>query len=377
MSTGAIPFRLASLFEAVNAGYLRYNGAMDKVLVTGGCGFLGSTIVKSLLGRGARNVRILALPDETTTNVDGLDVEIVRGNVLSLDDCKKAVDGIDTVFHTAAIYKAFMPDPTMMYEVNNRGTFNMMEASRRANVKTVVYTASIVALGRPPEGQIGDEDTAYDAWDLTFAYSRAKYHSRKIAEDFGAWGMDVRVVCPGMVFGPGDIGPTPSGKLIVDVLKMEPWSKFPASLAATIRTGETRGLPPTYVEGGANFVDVRDAAEVHVLAATKGQPNRRYLATAHNLTQAEFLQAVNRALNIERRYMKLPTPIARKMVDAFEAQAIKTNTEPPLAKSFFEYSLKPSFFSNERSVKELGATYRPIEETIADAVEYFRKVGYA
>ncbi|MEZ4288249.1 MAG: NAD-dependent epimerase/dehydratase family protein [Polyangiales bacterium] len=104
---------------------------MKNVLVTGGCGFLGSTIVKVLLARGVESVRVQALPNESTDNIDGLDVEVVRGNVMNNDDCIAAVKGIDTVFHTAAIYKSFMPDPTMMYEVNNRGTFNMMEASRR------------------------------------------------------------------------------------------------------------------------------------------------------------------------------------------------------------------------------------------------------
>ena len=354
-----------------------YNGAMDNILVTGGCGFLGSAIVKALVDDGCENIRVLALPGETTRNIDGLQVEVVRGNVLEQDACIAAVKDITTVFHTAAIYKSFMPDPTAMYEVNNRGTFNMMEASRREGVKTVVYTASIVALGRPPEGELGDEDTKYDAWDLKFAYSRAKYHSRKIAEDFGNWGMDVRVVCPGMVFGPGDIGPTPSGKLIVDVLKMKTWAQTPKAILQNLRNGEADALPPTYVEGGASFVDVRDAARVHVLAVKKGRPNRRYLATAHNLSQADFLQAVNRALSIDRRYLKLPTPIARKMIDVFETQAIKTNTEPPMARSFFEYALKPSFFSNQRSIEELGATYRPIEETIQDAVGYFKEMGYA
>jgi len=122
---------------------------MQKVLVTGGCGFLGSHIVRSVLDRGAGPVRVLALPDESTLNVEGLDVEIIRGNVLSIEDCKKAVEGIDTVFHAAAIYKGFMPDPSMMYEVNNRGTFNMMEASRRAGVDKVIYTASRSATRTP------------------------------------------------------------------------------------------------------------------------------------------------------------------------------------------------------------------------------------
>ena len=257
---------------------------MQKVLVTGGCGFLGSHIVRSLIDRGVGRVRVFALPSETTRNVEGLDVELVRGNVLSPADCTRSVDGIDTVFHAAAIFKAFMPDPTMMYEVNNRGTFNMLEASRRAEVQKVIYTASIVGLGRPSLGQLADEDTRYEAWDLTFAYSLSKYHSRRIAEDFGRWGMDVRVVCPGMIFGPGDIGPTPSGQVICEVLRTRPFREAPKSLLQFARGDAVEGMPPLYVDGGTSFVDVRDAAEVHLLTAERGRPNRRYIATAHNLS---------------------------------------------------------------------------------------------
>ena len=269
-----------------------------------------------------------------------------------------------------------MPNPTMMYEVNNRGTFNMMEASRRAGVDKVIYTASIVSLGRPTPGRIGDEDTEYDAWDLTFAYSRSKYHSRTIAESFGSWGMDVRVVCPGVILGPGDIGPTPSGQLIIGVLRTKPFKQAPQMLMQMMRGKAIEGLPPMYVDGGTSLVDVRDVAEVHVLAAERGRPNRRYIATAHNVSQGEFIEAITRAANLNLRFIKIPEPLARRVVDRMERQAAKAGIDPVLSRAFFEYSLIPSFFSNRRSVEELGAAYRPIDETIRDAVEYFRQAGY-
>lgn len=334
---------------------MRYKDPMKNALVTGGCGFLGSSIVRALLDRGVK-VRILALPSEPTKNVDGLDVEIVHGNVLSPQDCLKAVEGMDTVFHAAAIYKAWMPDPTAMYEVNDMGTFHMLEACRRAGVEKVVYTASIVAIGRPPEGTLADERTPYDAWDIDFPYSRAKYHSRRIADAFAMWGLDVRIVCPGIVFGPRDIGPTPSGKLILETLKGE--------------------APPIYVDGGATYVDVRDAAEVHVLAAERGKAGETYVATAHNLDNIGLLRAIGRVVGKERKYVRVPVPVARALIQLGEVQAKKTGVEPQLSRVFFEYSLKPSFYSNEKSVRELGASYRPIEETIRDAIAWFRENGY-
>jgi dihydroflavonol-4-reductase len=326
---------------------------MKSALVTGGCGFLGSQVVKQLLQRGV-SVRVLALPNEPSDNLAGLDAEIVRGNVLDRKTCESAVAGTDTVFHAAAIYKAWMPDPTMMYRVNMSGTFNMLEAARRAGVQKVIYTASIVSIGRPKPGEVGHESTEYEAWDVDFAYSRSKLHSRELAEDFGRWGLDVRVVCPGVVLGPGDISPTPSGQLIINTLK---------------------GGPPFYMDGGASYVDVRDAANVHVMAAENGQTGERYIATKHNLTPLEFMQAVDRAAGRKRRYFKIPEGLARRVVNAMDKRATKTGKEPLLAKNMFEYSVVPCYYSGAKSERELGATYRPIDETMRDAIAYFRERG--
>ncbi|MFW5921304.1 MAG: NAD-dependent epimerase/dehydratase family protein, partial [Polyangiales bacterium] len=214
--------------------------------------------------------------------------------------------------------------------------------------------ASIVALGRPPVGEVGDESTPYEGWDVDFPYGRTKFLSRWIAQDFANWGLDVRIVCPGMVFGPGDVAPTPSGQLIINAVK---------------------GGPPIYTDGGASYVDVRDAAEVHVLADEKGKAGEVYLATAHNLHVNELQQAIDRVLGRSRKYRRLPVPLARAAVTAMERQAQKKGQEPPIPRIFFEFSLKPSFYSNEKSKRELGATYRPLDQTIREAIDWFRQRG--
>lgn len=329
---------------------------MKNALVTGGCGFLGSFVVKELRARDV-SVRVLAVPGEARDNLAGVTgVEIVEGDVTSPEACRRAVVGVDTVFHVAAIYADWAPDPTRMYDVNMRGTFHVLEAARRARVEKVIYTASIVSVGRPQPGMLGDERTAYEAWDIDFPYSRSKYFSREIAEYFAAWGdLDVRVVCPGIVFGPGDIRPTPSGNLII------------ASM--------TTPGPAVVMEGGASYVDVRDAAAAHVLCAEKGKPGERYLATAHNLSNAELVAAIDRVTGRKRRSVRLPTAVARSIVRGMEAQARRTGTPPLLVRTFFEYALRASYYDNTKSVRELGARYRPIDETIRDAVAYFRARG--
>jgi len=265
-----------------------------------------------------------------------------------------AVAGTDTVFHVAAVYRDWAPDPTSMYDVNIRGTFHVLEAARRARVERVVYTASMVSIGRPEPGSLGDEQTAYEGWDLDFPYSRSKYFSRELAETFGQWDQDVRIVCPGLILGPGDIRPTPSGRLIIN----------------SFLEG-----PAVHFSGGASYVDVRDAAAAHLLAAERGKPGERYLATAHNLTNHDFVSAIDRATGRRRRQLRLPTGVARTIIRTMEHRARRTGRPPLLTRHFFEYCQKPSFYSNAKAVRELGATFRPMEDTLRDAIAYFRERG--
>lgn len=327
---------------------------MKKALVTGGCGFLGRWITKLLLDEGV-SVRVLAAGGESRDNVAGLGIEVVEGDVRNIGDVTRAVAGVDTVFHAAAIYTDWAPDPSRMYDVNLKGTFHVLEAARRAGVERVVYTASIVSLGRSRSGGLADETTPYECWDLDFPYSRSKLHSRELAEYFAAWDLDVRVVCPGIVLGPNDIRPTPSGAIILGSMK-------------------TPG-PAVVYDGGASYVDVRDAARVHLLAATKGKKGERYVASAHNLTNAELVAAIDRVTGRRRRAMKIPVGVARTLARGMEAQAARTGKPPLLSRDFFEFSLVPSFYDNAKSKRELGASYRPLDESVRDAVAWFRERG--
>lgn len=330
---------------------------MGTALVTGGAGFLGSSLVRELLESGDTTVRVLALPEEPLDNLEGLDVEIVHGDVTDPGVALCSTDGIDTLYHCAAIYKDYMPDPRPMYTVNLSGTFNMLEAARRNDVPTTVATSSITALGRPAPGRLSDESSPYEAWGVDFPYTRTKYLSQKLAEDFAAWGLDVRIVCPGVIFGPRDIGPTPSGRIIINAL------------------GE--GAPPLTTEGGSSYADVRDVARVHVLAATKGEPGGVYAATAHNLDNRAFVRAVLRAAgrDPDKRLVRVPGPIMSRLARIAEAMAIRKGQDPDMTAAMLDYSRRPLFIDNRRSIEELGATYRPIDETIRDAIADFRQRG--
>ncbi len=324
---------------------------MEKALVTGGLGFLGSWIVKRLRAREIE-VRVLALPGERDENLEGERVERIDGDIRDPEACARAVDGCDAVFHAAALYEAWAPDPTRMYEINVRGTFHVLEAARRARAERIVVTASIASLGRPPEGAIADERSPFESWDIDFPYARSKYLGRELAEAFAAWGLDVRIVCPGIVIGPNDTRPTPSGALIL--------------------TSQRMPGPPIAFAGGASYVDVRDAAEAHVLAALSGKPGERYVVAGAPLSNLEFVEAIERATGRLRKARVLPVPLARALVRGFEAKSRLTKRPPELSRAFFEFGLRPSYFSSAKAERELGVAFRPIDESIRDAIAFFR-----
>ena len=325
---------------------------MQHALVTGAPGFLGAHIVKTLLQRGV-TVRGWARPGEPRDNLAGLPVEIIEGDVRDPERALAAVQGIDTVFHAAAIYESWAPDPTLMYDVNLRGTFNVLEAARRVGAK-VVQTASVVALGRPAPGKLANEDTPYEAWEVDFPYSRSKYLSMRLAEDFAAWGLDVRIVCPGYVMGPGDRTPTPSGQLLLAL---------------------AQGKAPGWTPGGVAYVDVRDAAEGHVRAAERGQAGRRYIVAGHNIDNKALLQVVSRAAGRRGLAIRLPKTVVIAAAQVMQRIALARGQRPDLAVPMLAFGMRECFFDNRRAREELGLRFRPFEDTVADSLAWFREVG--
>ena len=325
---------------------------MQHALVTGAPGFLGAHIVEALVRRGVK-VRGWARPGEPRDNLKDLPLEIIEGDVRDPECARRAVAGIDTVFHAAAVYESWAPDPTLMYDVNLRGTFNVLEASRQVGAR-VVYTASIVALGRPAPGALGHEDTPYEAWDVDFPYSRSKLHSLALAHDFAAWGLDVRMVCPGYVMGPGDRTPTPSGQLLLAL---------------------AQGKAPGYSPGGVAYVDVRDAALGHVRAAERGQPGRRYIVSGHNIDNKALLKIVARAAGRRGLAVRLPKPVVKAAALAMQKLAVARGRRPDLAVPMLEYGMRDCYYDNRRAREELGLRFRAFEDTVSDSLAWFREVG--
>lgn len=326
-----------------------------KTLVTGAAGFIGSALVRLLLARG-REVRALVEPGASLRNLDGLDVEIMEGDIRDRDAVHAAVQGTRTLFHLAAIYRLWLPDNRLMYEVNVEGTKNVLFAAMRHNVERVVHTSSIAAVGLPEPGRLASEDTEFNYWDRANHYMRSKWLSERDALRFAAEGVPVVVVNPAFPFGERDIAPTPTGRFIVEALNHR---------------------VPGYPAGGFNAVDVNDVAAAHVLAEERGEVGRRYILGGHNLTYKAFYDAVTEVAGLPPIKRKMPGPLIHGMAWAMEKFATYTHTPPRITRKAARYARREVWFDTSRARAELGMPLTPLHDTIDRAVRWFRESGYA
>jgi dihydroflavonol-4-reductase len=318
-------------------------------LVTGGTGFIGSAVVRRLLARG-RRVRCLVEPKAPRDNLAGLDVEIVPGDILDRAGVERAVAGCDAVYHLAAIYSLWVPDEQVIYDVNVEGTKNVLWAALHAKVRRVVHTSSIAAVG-VQDGGIADEQSPFRDWQDSNAYIRSKYLSDLDARRMAAEGLPVVIVCPAFPFGARDIAPTPTGSFIIEALE---------------------GRVPGYTAGGFCAVDVDDVAECHVLAEEKGRVGERYIAGAHNVTYAQFYEAVTRIARLRPIRRQLPSAAVMAVAHGTEAWARWRGGTPRITVQAARYALRRAWFDASKAVRELGMPQTPLDATIEKAVRWFR-----
>jgi len=329
-----------------------------RALVTGATGFVGAHLARALLGRGF-TVRCLVRPAGAAgRRVDllaGLPVEIVPGDLRRPDSLRAAVAGCDVVYHCAADYRLFTPDPSEMMAANVTGTDNLLTACADAGVGRVVYTSSVGALGLVDGGGPADEGTPVTLDAMIGSYKRSKYQAERIAEQWAARGLPVVIVNPSTPVGEGDVKPTPTGQMVVDFLLR----KFPA-----------------YVDTGLNLIDVRDVAAGHLLAAERGRPGERYILGHRNMTLKEILDTLARLTGLPSPRLRVPHWLPLAAAHVATAAARLTGRPPRVTPEAVRMSRHRMFFDAGKAVRELGLPQSPIDAALARAVAWFDDHGY-
>lgn len=325
-----------------------------KTLVTGTTGFLGAALLRELIADG-RDVRVLVRPDANRSNIEGLDAEVVTGDLRDRDSLAAALQGCEVLYHAAAYYSLWSRDKRMMYDINVQGTRNILEAAMTANVRKVVYTSTVGCIGLWPDGRPADEQTPLDPAILCNDYKLSKYQAEQAALEFAGRGLPVVVVNPSAPVGPRDIKPTPTGKLILDFIN---------------------GKMPAYLDTGLNLIDVRDCARGHLLAEQKGTVGERYILGNRNLSLHEILLALEKITGIPAPRIKMPYWVAYAAGWICETVSdVITHQPPAVPLGGVKMAKHKMYFDPSKAVRELGLPQNSVVGALEDAVQWMKEHG--
>jgi dihydroflavonol-4-reductase len=331
-----------------------------KAFVTGATGFVGSHVARLLAEQGAE-LRLLVRPTSKLDNIHDLRAEHVTGDLRDPASLKSAMAGCDYVFHVAADYRLWAPDPREMYQSNVEGTRAIIQAAQESGIKRVVYCSSVATMGFNDQAIPVKESDPVTIAEMIGHYKRSKFMAEQVAleagQKFGSKpGANVVVVNPTTPIGEADIKPTPTGRIILDFLKR----KFPA-----------------YVDTGLNLADVHEVARGHILAMERAKPGERYILGGEDLTLKQLLDKLAALTGLPSPTTKVPHSVAYAFAcfdELFTGRLL--GKEPRATREAVKMGRKKMFASSEKAVRELGYKVTPIEPALQRAIDWFRASNY-
>jgi dihydroflavonol-4-reductase len=322
----------------------------DVVLVTGASGFVGSAVLRKLVQRGAR-VRALVRPSSPRANLAGVGCETVEGDMRDPESVAKAAAGARFVFHVAADYRLWAPDPTEIMRANLEGARAVMQAARGA--EKIVYTSSVATLRADREAV--DETSPLTEGEGVGVYKQSKVAAERLVERMIGDGLPAVIVLPSTPIGPRDIKPTPTGRVLVEA---------------------AQGRIPAFVDTGLNLVHVDDVAEGHLLALERGAVGERYILGGQDASLKTMLAEIAALTGRKAPKIGLPRAPLYPLAYAAEAVARITGKEPLVTRDALDMAAHRMFFSSGKAERQLGYHARPYRDALADALAWFREAGY-
>lgn len=316
---------------------------MGTTLVTGASGFIGSHVARALAERGDE-LRVFARRSSDLGPLEDLEYERTTGDVTDRRAVRRAVAGVDRVFHVAGSTSLRERDRTAVWAANLRGARLVFEEALAAGVERVVHTSTVGAIGvARPNGAV-DENATFNVGHLGIAYANSKHEAELEALRAAARGLPVVIVNPSFALGPD----APRGTSM-DLVRRFLLRQIPA-----------------YVDGALNIVDVRDVAKGHLLADEKGEVGERYILSGRNFTLDRLFADLGRISGVEPPALKVPGRLMLGLLEAGSRAHVPLPSAPDEVRSARLWWT----YRNTRARQALGFDPRPHEETLADAVRW-------
>ncbi len=313
-----------------------------RVLVTGGTGFLGGHVVDALLARGDQ-VRALVRPGRPLGALATRPVEQAEGDLLDAISLRRACRGMEGLIHCAVRAGFWSRQNAEQRRINVEGTAALLRAAHANSLARIIHVSTIAAVGISRDGTVLDETTRWEGHHLGMGYVLSKREAEDRALAAAYAGMPVVVVNPGALMGPRVDGSPPAWHL------------------RKVAAGRTRWAP----QGGSSLVDVVDVARGIVLALDRGRAGERYILAGHNLTWRALYETVCRHVGTPRRFREIPRFVYRWLAAGMDVLDLLHLTQPPYTPEYFRLWGWFAWMDSSKAARELGYSFRPLEETVA------------
>jgi dihydroflavonol-4-reductase len=329
---------------------------MEPTLVTGANGHVGNNICRLLVERGER-VRAMIRPSADAKALEGLDVEIVRGDIMDAESTRRAIEGCGRVYHTAAGFVMWSRNPEAdIIRPSVVGTRNVMEAAAAAGVEKVLYVSTTGTMGFATSPERSIDETHFNI-DPHTHYVRGKIAAEQEAFAIAKrTGLRITSVHPGLILGPRFHKLSESVRQVADFLNQG---------------------APVYFDGGFGVVDVEDVARGSILALEKGRDGERYILSGENVTVKQLFDILADLTGLKAPKIRAPLGVLRGLAATMELVSRVTGSRPQLDRSQVdEFAGKYGYFDNSKSARELGYTYLPARETLRRTVAWLIDHGF-
>lgn len=334
-----------------------------KVVITGGCGFLGQHLTKELIRVfPALKVRIVDLKPNPSPLFDfsnNPNVEILFNKNVCDYSIKDDFKGVDAVIHLAGIVSFSLKDKELMEKVNVNGAKNLLKIVDENKIKLFLHISSVAALGYNDDRNKPIDETFKFDWDIAKSkkkfYMLTKYLADVEVEKARKKGLNMVIVYPGLMYGPGDL----------------------TNQSRFIKAMKDRKIPLN-MPGGTNVIDVRDVARGIVTVLKKEVYGGDFLLSGYNLTFKEINQIIAGELGVKPPSITLPKSKVLNSLMFYLMLFIESLAKNiDLTADNIDSAFKFRYFDNSKAKNELG--WEPkirFEKTIKDMIIWMNKNGH-